>query len=140
MSDLRKSKLVLKTSDLFSNTLNTPDAVVKGFILSSNSIVVTSVTSGTLSSGMLMTGQGINSCIGTSSSTPNGIGIYNTTIQQKLSQYSNNYLSVISATSALGVSTISLAPVFVAGNVTLTNNSNQLVLNASNGLQQSVNI
>ena len=42
MSDLRKSKLVLKTSDLFSNTLNTPDAVVKGFILSSNSIAAIS--------------------------------------------------------------------------------------------------
>jgi len=134
MSDLRKSKLVLKTSDLFSNTLNTPDAVVKGFISSSNSIVVTSITSGQLLSGMLMTGQGINSCIGTSSSTSNGIGIYNTTIPQTLSQYSNNYLSVISATSGLGVPTISLAPVFSAGNVTLTNNSNQLVLNASNAV------
>lgn len=134
MSDLRKSKLVLKTSDLFLNNLNTPDAVVKGYISSSNSITITSVTSGTLSSGMLMTGQGINSCIGTSSSTSNGIGIYNTTIPQTPPQYSYNYLSVISATSALGVPTISLAPVFVAGNVTLTNNSNQLVLNASNGV------
>jgi hypothetical protein len=131
MSDLRKSKLVLKTSDLFMNNLAVPDCVVKGYIISSTSFVITSITSGTLTSGMLFTGSGVNSCVATSANTNGGVGIYNTTITQTPSLYSYNYLGNINTTTGLGVPSLSINQIYTV-NATLTSGSNALLLGGTN--------